>query len=78
MWDAGSPAWLSFTPVIEGREIVSIEWYSHRPDWHELAYSDGDYERVPGGLVDAAALAEALKMELVTERGDTVQWDRKT
>jgi hypothetical protein len=63
--------------VDEGREIASIVWFSHRPDWHELVYSDGADERVPGGLEDAAALAESLKMELIFERGDTVQWDRK-
>ena len=62
---------------MEGREIVSVMWFRHRPDWHELLYSDGDYERVLGGLDDASALAQGLKMELVIERGDTVQWDRK-
>ena len=61
----------------EGREIVSIVWYSYRPDWHELVYSDGDYERVPGSLADATALAEGLQFELVSERGGCVQWERK-
>ena len=27
------------------RTIVSIVWYSHRPVWHEVVYSDGDYEQ---------------------------------
>ena len=43
------------------RTAVTIVWYSHRPDWHELVFSDGDYERVPGTLEDAAALAEASR-----------------
>ena len=59
------------------RTIVSIAWYPHRPDWHELTYDNGDYERVPGTLEDAAALAEALKMESVPTRGGSVQWDRQ-
>ena len=64
--------------MVEGREPVSVIWYQHRPDWHELVFDDGGYERVPGGLEDAASLSEALKLELVIERGDTVQWDRRT
>jgi len=63
--------------VNEGREIVSIVWYAHRPDWHELVYADGDFQRVPGTLEDAAALAEALQMELGTEEDGSVQWYRK-
>jgi len=59
------------------RTIVSIAWYSHRPDWHELTYDTGDVERVPGTLEDAAALAEGLKLELVTTPDGSVQWDRK-
>jgi len=62
--------------VNEGREIVSIVWYSHRPDWHELTYADGDFERVPGTLEDAAALAEALKMKLVSDQSGSVRWER--
>ena len=34
-------------------------------------------ERVPGTLEDAAALAGALKMELVPTPDGSVQWDRK-
>ena len=60
----------------DGREIVSITWYSHRPDWHELVYDNGDYERVPGGVEDAAGLAEALKLELMPERAGMVLWER--
>ena len=45
--------------MIEGREVVSIVWFQHRPDWHELVYLDGDYERVPGSREDAA---HALKL----------------
>jgi len=52
-------------------------WFPHRPDWHELVYTDGDFERVPGTLADASALAEALKLELVTTPDGSVQWDRK-
>jgi len=63
-------------PVDEGREIVSIVWYSHRPDWHEVVYSDADYRRLPGTLEDAAALAEALGLEVVTSPDGSVQWDR--
>jgi len=59
------------------RTIVSIVWYPHRPDWHEVVYSNGDYERVPGTQADAAALAETLGMELVPTGGTSVQWDRK-
>ena len=60
-----------------GREIVSIVWYPHRPDWHEVVYADGDCQRLPGTLEDAAALAEALRLELVTTPDGSVQWDRK-
>jgi len=63
--------------VNDGREIVSIEWYSHRPDWHELTYDDGDVERVPGNLEDAAALAEALKLALAPEGERVVRWERR-
>jgi len=59
------------------RAIVSIVWYPHRPDWHEVVYSDGDYGRLPGTLDDAAAFAEALGLELVTTPDGSVQWDRK-
>jgi len=69
--------WVTFTLVNDGREIVSIVWYPHRPDWHELSFDNGDFERVPGTLEDAAALAEALKLELVSEQGGRVEWDRK-
>lgn len=64
-------------PVNEGREIVSIVWYSHRPDWHEVVYSDGQYQRLLGTLEDAAALADALRMVLVSDRADVVRWDGK-
>jgi hypothetical protein len=40
------------------RTIVSIVWYPLRPDWYELTYDNGDYERVVGTLEDATALAE--------------------
>jgi len=63
--------------VNEGREIVSIMWYPHRPDWHEVVYADGDYQRLPGTLQDAVALAGALKLKLVTTPDGSVQWDRK-
>ena len=33
-----------------GREIVSVVWYPHRPDWHEVVYSDGDFSRLAGTL----------------------------
>jgi len=63
--------------VNEGREIVSIMWFPHRPDWHELVYPDGEFQRVPGTLEDTAALAEALKLELVSTPDGSVQSDRK-
>ena len=66
-----------FQSVNEEREIVSIEWYPHRPEWHELVYDNGNYERVPGGLEDAAALAEVLKLEPMPESPGMVQWKRK-
>ena len=62
-----TPTGDSFRWVNKGREIVSIEWYSHRLEWHGLVYDDGDYERVPGGLEDAAALAESLKLVLMPD-----------
>jgi len=62
--------------VNEGREIVSIAWYSHRPDWHELLYADGGYERVLGGLETAEALAMALKLERMPHGLGMVQWER--
>ena len=58
------------------RTIMSIVWYSHRPDWHELTFETGACERVPGSLEDAAALAEALKMDLVSTFDGSVQWER--
>jgi len=64
-------------PVNEGREIVSIMWFPHRPDWHEVVYSDGDSGRLPGTLEDAAALAESLRLEFVTTSDGSVQWDRQ-
>jgi len=67
----------SGSPVNEGRQVVSIVWYPHRPDWHEVVYSDGEYQRYPGTLEDAAALAESLRLELVTTPDGSVQWDRK-
>jgi len=60
-----------------GREIVSVIWYPHRPDWHEAVYSDGDVARLHGNLEDAATLAETLALELVTTSDGSVQWDRK-
>lgn len=63
--------------VNKGREIVSIVWYPHRPDWHEVVYSDGYYERVPGNQADAAALAESLGMQWVLQEGTSIQWERK-
>ena len=59
------------------REIVSVIWYPHRPDWHEVVYSDGDFARLPGPLEDTAALAESLGLKLVTTPDGSVQWDRK-
>jgi len=56
----------------ELREIVSIVWYPHRPDWHEVIYSDGDVLRLAGALEVAATLAEALALELVTTSDGSV------
>ena len=67
----------NFQPGNEGQEIVSIAGYLHRPDWHELIYDNDAYERVPGGLEDAAALAEALKLEMMPERVGMVEWRRR-
>ncbi len=64
--------------VNEGREIVGIVWYSHRPEWHELVYDNNDYERVPGGLEDAAGLAESLKLVLMPDTVGMVHWERDT
>jgi hypothetical protein len=60
--------------VHSGRKIVSIAWYSYRPDWYELSYGDGTFERVPGTQADAQALAERLGMEPQPRSGH-VQWD---
>jgi len=68
---------IGFALVNEGREIVSIEWHSRRPGWHELTYDDGDVKRVLGDLKEAAGLAEALKLALVTEGVVLVRWERK-
>ena len=57
-------------------EIVSIAWYEHRPDWYEVSYDDGDFERVPGGARDADAVAQILGMEPESLPGG-VQWERK-
>jgi len=59
------------------REIVSIVWFPHRPDWHEVVYSDGDFLRLAGTLQDASTLAETLALELITTPDGSVQWDRK-
>jgi len=59
------------------RTVVSIAWYTHRPDWHEVVYSDGHYARLPGSLKDAAALAEALEMDVVPDQDGNVEWHRQ-
>jgi len=64
-------------PENERREIVSIAWYSHRPDWHELVYDNNDYERVPAGLEDAAALAESLKFVAMPDTVGMVHWQHQ-
>jgi hypothetical protein len=57
--------------------IASIMWVAHRPESHELRYPDGRCEHVQGGLEDAVALAESLRMVLVSTFGDSVSWSQK-
>jgi len=42
-------------------------WFPHRPDWHELVYSDGDPERVPG----------RWRMPLHSPRPSIWSWSRR-
>jgi len=59
------------------REIVSIAWYPYRPDWYELSYADGDFERVPGTQAHAQGLAETLGMGPPQQHGESIQWERR-
>jgi hypothetical protein len=63
--------------VNSGREIVSIAWYSHRPDWYELSYGDGAFERVPGTQAGAQGLAQTLGMGPPQSRSGSLQWERQ-
>jgi hypothetical protein len=58
------------------REIVTISWYQHRPDWYELVYADGTFERVPGGEKDADKVAQILGMVPESLPGG-MQWERR-
>ena len=68
------PKAASSRPMHTPRKVISIVWYSYRPDWYELDYVDGHSERIPGTQVDAAALARAGGMKLVPTRDGTVRW----
>ncbi len=59
------------------REIISIVWYPHRPDWYEVIYADGDFERVPGTQADAKGAAEMLGLGPPQQDSGRTQWESK-
>ena len=61
--------------TVTSRRVVAIGWYPYRPDWYELEYDDGDFERVPGTEEDADELAKASGMVRVLSKDGTVRWE---
>ncbi len=59
------------------RPIATIIWRQYAPKEIELVYVDGQEERVPGTHADAAAMAEAAGIRLVSSPLGMVKWNRE-